>query len=144
MISMAFYRVRRFARNVVLTRSFGRVSVRKKYFKRYLRGDFGTDVRTAYGFLMHLDPTDVSISAVISATGLWEPRVSALVAKLVKPGSIAVDAGANIGWFSLLAASKGAGSVRAFEPEPTAASLLARSARTNGFNNIALERIALL
>ena len=144
MDSTTLYRVRRFARNAILTRSLGRVEVRKRYFQRYLRGDFGTEVRTAYGFKMYLDPSDISISAVISATGLWEPRVSTLVAKLVKPSSLVVDAGANIGWFSLLAASRGARSVRAFEPEPTAANLLTRSARTNGFNNIKVEQTALL
>jgi FkbM family methyltransferase len=53
----------------------------------------------------------------------------------LKPDSTVVDAGANFGWYSLLAAKQGA-TVYAFEPEETSRSQLEQSISLNKFTNI--------
>ncbi|MCH8063650.1 MAG: FkbM family methyltransferase [Chloroflexi bacterium] len=60
------------------------------------------------------------------------------------PGWIVCDIGANIGWYSLLAATKvGArGKVFAFEPAPEEFTRLERNVQLNGLSNIALQRLA--
>src|SRR4029077_1711007 len=46
-----------------------------------------------------------------------------------------VDIGANVGWYTLLAAHFGAGMVFAFEPQIALASLLVKSVRVNGYGD---------
>jgi FkbM family methyltransferase len=75
-----------------------------------------------------------------------EPGVRALLRRRLKPGAVAVDAGANIGIHSLaMAAAVGPeGRVFCFEPLPHLASALERSLRLNGFADRArVERTAL-
>jgi FkbM family methyltransferase len=51
--------------------------------------------------------------------GEWEPNETRFMRDVVKPGHTVVDAGANLGWFSLIAADcvGSAGRVYAFEPQ---------------------------
>jgi FkbM family methyltransferase len=79
------------------------------------------------------DARDRVVSRSIRETGLWEPFESRLVLALLPPGGVFVDVGANIGYFSLLAASVvgAAGRVFAFEPDPANYSLLQNSAELN-------------
>jgi FkbM family methyltransferase len=56
----------------------------------------------------------------------YEPDVTALFQRLVRPGSTVYDVGANAGYFTLLAHELGA-SVHAFEPHPIVTRLLERS-----------------
>ena len=66
-----------------------------------------------------------------------EPLVQAMVARL-GPGDVFFDIGANIGFFSLIAARNGA-TVFAFEPHPVAADALRRNARRNNLDVTLLE-----
>jgi len=52
--------------------------------------------------------------------GLFERRTAALIRKWLAPGDIMLDVGANVGYFSALAADRigSEGQVHAFEPEP--------------------------
>jgi len=70
--------------------------------------------------------------------GIHEPCTTALFKKLVKEGMTVVDIGANIGYFTLLAASLAGekGKVFAFEPEPRNYALLVRNTELNGFKNV--------
>jgi FkbM family methyltransferase len=63
--------------------------------------------------------------------GEYEPAITALFRRLVQPGSIVFDVGANAGYFSLLARELGA-SVHAFEPNPRVRALLIRSVELGG------------
>jgi FkbM family methyltransferase len=56
----------------------------------------------------------------------YEPDVTALFRRVVKPGMTVLDVGANAGYFSLVAGDLGA-SVHAFEPNPAIARMLRRS-----------------
>jgi FkbM family methyltransferase len=102
-------------------------------------------VPTVEGFRAHLDPADHAIGYALARSGSYEPGVTATVRALLKPGATFVDVGANIGWFSLLAASLVGpeGRVVAIEPNPGNVSLLELSAADNGYANIEAFTVAL-
>jgi len=76
---------------------------------------------------------DTHVSRRIREQGVWEPCESELVLNLLRPGDVFVDAGANIGYFTLLAASRVGprGQVFAFEPDPDNFQLLAANVELN-------------
>lgn len=88
-------------------------------------------------------PQDKFVSRTIRETGLWEPYETSLLQQILRPGSVFVDVGANIGYFSVVAANLvgSAGQVIAFEPDPLNFSLLKASIALNGFEarTVALE-----
>jgi FkbM family methyltransferase len=102
-------------------------------------------VTTAEGFRMHVDATDYAVGHTIARTGAYEPDVTAVLRRRLGPGQTFVDVGANVGWFSLLAASivGPRGTVVAVEPNPRNVALLEASARDNGFGNIRVANVAL-
>jgi FkbM family methyltransferase len=63
-----------------------------------------------------------------------EPTVFAALKDRIGPGAIVLDIGANIGWFTMLAArwAGGAGRVYAFEPAPESLAALRRHVELNG------------
>ena len=77
---------------------------------------------------------DQHVSRSLRDSGVWEPYESSLVLALLQPGQVFVDVGANIGYFSLLAASRvgEGGAVFAFEPDAVNFALLTRSIELNG------------
>ncbi|WP_119418140.1 FkbM family methyltransferase [Desertibaculum subflavum] len=87
--------------------------------------------RTADRFLMELDTSDF-IQRQICLTGTWDDGVANAVRSRIGPGRLFVDCGANVGFFSLLAASRGA-RVIAFEPNPDCAAAIRRNADLNGY-----------
>jgi FkbM family methyltransferase len=80
------------------------------------------------------DDRDRYVSRRIREEGVWEPYETSLVLGLLRPGDVFVDVGANIGYFSLLAAAVvGAqGAVFAFEPDAENCRLLRANAALNG------------
>lgn len=87
--------------------------------------------------------TDLHVSRQIREQGVWEPYESQLVYQLLQPGQCFVDVGANIGYFTLLAAQKVGrqGQVFAFEPEPRNYRLLCENVMLNALQQqvIAVE-----
>jgi FkbM family methyltransferase len=73
--------------------------------------------------------------------GTSEPEVVQVIQREVRPGSLALDIGANIGYFTLLLAKQvGAeGKVIAFEPLPEVFDVLKENVATNGYRNVVLE-----
>ena len=71
------------------------------------------------GFRLRLEFSDVSAPHIYF--GYYEQEEASLVCKLVRPGVTALDVGANIGYFTLLIASRAGpqGKVHAFEPNPS-------------------------
>ena len=76
---------------------------------------------------------DVHISRQILEHGVWEEFESQLVCRYLQAGDNFLDAGANIGYFSVLAAHRVGprGRVFAFEPEPRNFALLQKNLRLN-------------
>lgn len=72
------------------------------------------------------------------ARGTYEPPIQRVVVSNLIRGDVFFDVGANIGFFSLIAARcvGNEGQVYAFEPVPTNAAALVQSAQLNGFDTI--------
>lgn len=81
----------------------------------------------------------------IYLTGEFESTASAIAKQLLKPGDIAVDIGANIGYFTLLFAQcvGSSGHVHAFEPVPALSSKLAENIRLNHLGQVTSHICAL-
>jgi FkbM family methyltransferase len=70
--------------------------------------------------------------------GMYEPAIARLITRLAQPGMVVADVGANIGYFSLLAARQvgSHGKVYAFEPYPGNYELLVKNIEANNYTNI--------
>ncbi|MCB1844900.1 MAG: FkbM family methyltransferase [Halioglobus sp.] len=84
------------------------------------------------------DARDRFVSQRIRDEGLWEPYETALLQAILAPGGVFVDVGANIGYFSVIAAALvgEAGAVFAFEPDPENCRLLRLNVAHNGMADI--------
>jgi FkbM family methyltransferase len=76
--------------------------------------------------------------------GDYEIHVSRLIDSILRPGDGFLDIGANLGYFSLLAAKAvgGSGHVYAIEPNEHNVKLLEAGKRANGFENITTMQVA--
>jgi FkbM family methyltransferase len=99
----------------------------------------------ADGFRIAVDSADVSVGQPIMHSGAWEPHMSAMFRRSIKPGMSVVDVGANIGYYTMLAAHLvgAAGRVTAFEPNSENNRLLLLSRAENGFDQVLLLPFAL-
>lgn len=66
---------------------------------------------------------DQVITPAVRRTGVWEPEEGAWLRAVVTPGATVVDCGANIGYFSVMAAQLAGASGRVVAIEPDAANL---------------------
>jgi len=68
----------------------------------------------------------------------YEQATTKLFRQLIQPGMVVVDVGANVGYFTLLAAelAGSSGTVYAFEPEPNNYALLKKNIQLNSYSNI--------
>jgi FkbM family methyltransferase len=85
------------------------------------------------------DEHDKHISEHLVAHGVWEPFETDLILGALRPGDVFVDCGANIGWYTVLAAVAGA-EVFAFEPMPVNAQLL----RDNCARNAVADQVTIV
>jgi len=94
---------------------------------------------------MYLNPDDRVITQTIVDSGIWEPNETHWFVKSMRPGDVVIDAGANVGYYTILASKLvgPTGRVFAFEPDPTAFELLQRNIRANGADNVVAEQKAL-
>jgi len=82
--------------------------------------------------------------AVLDGVETSESRTAELFNRLLAPGQIVIDVGANVGYYALTAALGvgSAGRVVAFEPGPATAKRLRENAALNGFSNLAVVQAA--
>ena len=95
----------------------------------------------AEGHKLFLNPQDMGMArAFLLFRGRWEETETRLFTSLVKDGMTVVDIGANIGYYTLLAARLVGprGKVYAFEPNPENFALLSQNVETNGYRNVVL------
>jgi len=103
-------------------------------------------VKTTFGFKINLDPIfDKNIENVIYERGVYEQGTVTVLQDFLRPGDTFVDAGANIGWLSLVGANKvgNQGQVYAYEPVPSTFEILTSNKELNQFSQITLNQFAL-
>jgi FkbM family methyltransferase len=101
------------------------------------------------GSRMYIDPAHPSatLRRTFMAYALrrtHEPATTQLFKESVRPGDVVVDLGANMGYFTMLAArlAGSEGRVYAFEPEPTNFTYLTRNIELNGYRHVTAYRKA--
>ncbi|MDX1415471.1 MAG: FkbM family methyltransferase [Candidatus Promineifilaceae bacterium] len=95
-------------------------------------------------FQQYVRLNDHFIGAAIARDKHYEVNVSQVLRELLRPGITFLDIGANIGYFSLLAAAhlENTGRVIAFEPVAENRELFALSVAVNDFQNIEIHPYA--
>ncbi len=97
-------------------------------------------------YRMVVDTADIGLSTYLMLDGFWEMWVTEVIAGLIRPGMTVVDCGANLGYYTLIAADRvgAAGRIHAIEPNPALARRLRRTMTINGFDAItAVHEVAL-
>jgi FkbM family methyltransferase len=93
--------------------------------------------------------TSDAIGFSIVAGGVFDPCVTETLYRLIEPGDLVADVGANLGYMTSIAAARvgAAGKVHAFEPNPRAYELLERNAErwreTKSAGAVEVHRVAL-
>lgn len=120
-------------RGTRIGKALGVKPVYKKLMKMHLRNN-------AYafkGFSLFLNPDDATITDSLVYGGYEEDELD-LIKKLIKPGDVILDIGANIGLFTVnCAMATGVnGRVFSFEPEPVNFSFLKKNIALNKLSNV--------
>ena len=115
-----------------------RVRLKRRFFDRHIawrRVDI--TVKAGFGASLSLRFPDY-IQNTIFLTGVWEPCLTRIIETALRPGDIFVDVGANIGYYSLLAASRVShtGKVYAIEASPLIYRLLRENLDRNAYWNV--------
>jgi FkbM family methyltransferase len=99
---------------------------------------------TLADFKIYVRLDDWAIGARIAVRRTHEPHVTRVIRALLQPGTVMIDIGANIGYYTLLAASRigSTGKIIAFEPNVANCTLLHKSLQANNFKNVALHNVA--
>jgi len=94
-------------------------------------------VRTSVGYVL-CSSRDHAVLACLLDTGELERGTRLLIERIVKPGDVFIDVGANLGLHTLAAARAmhGRGRIIAFEPFGPTKCLLETNVRINGFSDI--------
>lgn len=103
--------------------------------------EFRTRTRTGLRF----DGTTADlIDRYLYEFGLWEPNLTRFVCGRLHPGDVFLDVGANIGYFTLLAANLvgAGGTVIAVEADPDTINRLRHHIQLNGARNVELHQVA--
>lgn len=97
-----------------------------------------------YGLTLRCYPDSQSASNVVYFTERYDPAEMRFLEAYLRPGDWFVDAGANIGTYSLLARSLvgASGRVDGFEPHPVAARRFAENVQINGLDNVVVHQAA--
>lgn len=88
-------------------------------------------------YMTWVDLRDKALSPHLMLQGYWEMWITSAIARLTKPGTLAIDIGANLGYYTLLMADAvgPTGSVIAFEPNPRLAGMTRTSVGINDFGS---------
>jgi len=87
------------------------------------------------GMIVGVPGNEWRMAAYHAFRGLMEPGLTKYFCSLIKPGTVVVDVGANVGIYTLLAAKllQGNGKIHSFEPTPRTYVLLKENVQVNGF-----------
>jgi FkbM family methyltransferase len=95
------------------------------------------------GFSIYTSAKDLAVGRHVRG-GAYEPEVTAIFGRFLRPGMTVLDVGANIGFFTMLSASivGPSGHVLAVEPNVNNVRLLEGSRRANGFHHVTVANTA--
>ncbi len=93
-------------------------------------------IRSKRGFDILINLKDTGVSKEIFLFDEFEPHNEAFITAHLVPGETFVDIGANIGWFSLIAAQRGAGQVLAFEANRRTCKMLTESVQMSPWRDL--------
>jgi FkbM family methyltransferase len=118
-----------------------RIPVLREMRRKMIRLKSARPVQLPNGFVLKVDSID---SLGISWYKQYEVFETEILKRLVYAGDVAVDLGANIGYFTLhLSQSVGPnGTVHAFEPEPGTYQLLSENLSMNRVSNVRVNQVA--
>jgi FkbM family methyltransferase len=87
------------------------------------------------GYRAFVDTRSLDVGVHLLHGGSWETHYTEAFKRMLRPGATVVDVGANLGWYTLVAAPivGATGRVFAVEPNPGLARLVQESVHTNGF-----------
>jgi len=91
-----------------------------------------------------IDP-DSFLPSRVFVNRCYEPDLVRYLKRILRPGMICVDAGANVGYLSMLMAKRvgKTGRVVSFEPTQRSFAALCRNVQLNGLTNVMSEQVAL-
>jgi FkbM family methyltransferase len=113
-------------------------------YRRFARRDWPAgaleDVQTKDGFLLRLNPRNEEHRRICYYGEHDERYELALLRKIIRPGDVFWDIGANVGYYTCLAARRvgASGRVVAFEPAPVTRKFLEDNIRLNAFGNVSV------
>lgn len=107
--------------------------------------------RSRRGIDIELNLNDTGLTSSIISRDEFEVHIETLIREYLSPDQTFVDVGANIGWFTLIAAKliteqssnqkKQKGQVLAFEANPNTAAILIRNIARNQYTNIVVPYV---
>lgn len=91
-----------------------------------------------HAITIEVHPEPELVSEIIRREGAYSRNDVEMMGRILKAGDVFIDAGANIGWHTVISAKLvGAnGRVLAFEPDPKNAALLRKNVQHNGLTNV--------
>lgn len=100
-------------------------------------------IRTRHDFKLQVDLADW-LGQFIYVAGEYEPPTTKAFTAILSPGSVVIDVGANIGYFTILSSRcvGSGGLVHAFEPIPLLRERLEHNVALNGLKNIQIWPVA--
>lgn len=98
-----------------------------------------------YDYVLVLDSDDPGISRQLLRSAEREPEQKFIIESILKPGMVAFDLGANLGYYTVMMAKLvgDSGRVYAVEPFPDNFRLLERNIRRNQLSNAQIENVAI-
>lgn len=104
-----------------------------------------TGAATINGATYYLNPDDKCFTPMVLESGHWGPMEAKVIRSHLKEGDCFIDVGANIGWFTIMAAKAvgPTGKVIAFEPDPTNFAYLKHNIEANELDNVVAVQKAL-
>ena len=131
----------------ILSHLFQEASVKQEVIFQLLQETYVKQLitKTQEG-IFAFDYYDQVVARYIILNGTWEEGETNLIKKIINPGDLVVDIGANIGWYTVLLSKLVGqdGSVIAIEPEPKNYQLLQTNIYLNKLENVTAYQIALL
>lgn len=117
--------------------TFGKTSAYRAFEKYVAWRPYTGIITTRFGDRMDITLPDL-LPEVVCGTGNWEPAVTHYIRANLASGEVFIDAGANVGWYTLLASRLvgSTGRVVAIEASPSIYKTLVRNIELNGCKNV--------